>query len=130
VSKYYGDFGALVDMDLAVERGEFISLLGPSGCGKTTTLQAIAGLIPVTVAAKLRRSHFLFLGYAPHEWPFRVFLRRVWGGQRVLYRSWAVEPRVEPFGRELWRHLDVDQLDTPLADYVAQLEGRVAPVPA
>jgi len=48
VSKYYGDFGALVDMNLAVERGEFISLLGPSGCGKTTTLQAIAGLSAVT----------------------------------------------------------------------------------
>ena len=48
VSKYYGDFGALIDMSLQVERGEFISLLGPSGCGKTTTLQAIAGLIPVT----------------------------------------------------------------------------------
>jgi putative spermidine/putrescine transport system ATP-binding protein len=48
VSKYYGDFGALIDMTLSVERGEFISLLGPSGCGKTTTLQAIAGLIPVT----------------------------------------------------------------------------------
>ncbi len=48
VSKYYGDFGALIDMDLSVERGEFISLLGPSGCGKTTTLQAIAGLTPVT----------------------------------------------------------------------------------
>jgi hypothetical protein len=90
----------------------------------------IAGLIPVTVAAKLRRSHFLFLGYASHEWPFRVFLRRVWGGQRVLYRSWAVEPRVEPFGRELWRYLDVDLLDTPLADYVKQLEGRLTAVPA
>ncbi|MGZ5235536.1 MAG: ABC transporter ATP-binding protein [Caldimonas sp.] len=48
VSKYYGDFGALIDMTLSVERGEFISLLGPSGCDKTTTLQAIAGLIPVT----------------------------------------------------------------------------------
>ena len=48
VSKYYGDFGALIDMTLSVERGEFISLLGPSGCGKTTTLQAIAGLIAVT----------------------------------------------------------------------------------
>ena len=48
VSKYYGDFGALIDMTLSVERGEFISLLGPSGCGKTTTLQAIAGLTPVT----------------------------------------------------------------------------------
>ena len=48
VSKYYGDFGALIDLDLNVERGEFISLLGPSGCGKTTTLQTIAGLTPVT----------------------------------------------------------------------------------
>jgi putative spermidine/putrescine transport system ATP-binding protein len=48
VSKYYGDFGAVVDLDLAVERGEFISLLGPSGCGKTTTLQAIAGFVAVT----------------------------------------------------------------------------------
>jgi putative spermidine/putrescine transport system ATP-binding protein len=48
VSKYYGDFGALIDMSLTVERGEFISLLGPSGCGKTTTLQAIAGLTPVS----------------------------------------------------------------------------------
>lgn len=90
----------------------------------------IASLIPVTLAARLRRSHFLFLGYAPHEWPFRVFLRRVWGGQRVLYRSWAVEPRPEPFGRELWRHLDVDLLDIPVADYVEQLEHRLAAVPA
>jgi hypothetical protein len=90
----------------------------------------IASLMPVTVVAKLRRSHFLFMGYAPDEWPFRVFLRRVWGGQRVLYRSWAVEPRVQPFGRELWRHLDVDLLDTPLADYLTQLEGRLTVVPA
>ena len=29
----------------------------------------IANLMPVTLAAKLRRSHFLFLGYAPEEWP-------------------------------------------------------------
>jgi DNA-binding SARP family transcriptional activator/class 3 adenylate cyclase len=90
----------------------------------------IASLMPVTLAAKLRRSHFLFLGYAPEEWPLRVFLRRVWGGQRVLYRSWAVEPRVQPFGRELWRHLDVDLLDTPLSDYVQQLKQRIEGVPA
>jgi hypothetical protein len=32
--------------------------------------------------------------------------------------------------RELWRHLDVDLLDTPLSDYVEQLESRVASVPA
>ncbi len=45
LSKSYGDVHALVDMDLSVARGEFISLLGPSGCGKTTTLQALAGFV-------------------------------------------------------------------------------------
>src|SRR6185295_19113376 len=33
---------------LAIDRGEFVSLLGPSGCGKTTTLQMIAGFQPPT----------------------------------------------------------------------------------
>ena len=35
---------AVDNLDLTLERGEFICLLGPSGCGKTTTLRAIAGL--------------------------------------------------------------------------------------
>jgi putative spermidine/putrescine transport system ATP-binding protein len=48
VSKSYGEVAALIDMNLVVARGEFISLLGPSGCGKTTTLQALAGFLPVT----------------------------------------------------------------------------------
>ncbi|MEZ5666460.1 MAG: ABC transporter ATP-binding protein [Alphaproteobacteria bacterium] len=34
---------AVVDFNLAVERGEFVSFLGPSGCGKTTTLRMIGG---------------------------------------------------------------------------------------
>lgn len=45
LSKSFGEFTAVSDMSLDIEKGEFISLLGPSGCGKTTTLQMIAGLL-------------------------------------------------------------------------------------
>ncbi|MCL5046596.1 MAG: ABC transporter ATP-binding protein [Actinobacteria bacterium] len=46
VSKRYGRNSVVDQVSLAVEQGEFVSLLGPSGCGKTTTLRMIAGFIP------------------------------------------------------------------------------------
>jgi ABC-type Fe3+/spermidine/putrescine transport system ATPase subunit len=39
---------AVIDFNLAVEKGEFIAFLGPSGCGKTTTLRMIAGFESIT----------------------------------------------------------------------------------
>jgi DNA-binding SARP family transcriptional activator len=90
----------------------------------------LASLVPVTLTARLRRSHFLFLGYPPHEWNFRVFLHRLWGGQKVSYRSWAVEPKPDALEREFWRHVDVDLLDVPLDRYVGELAARAAERPA
>jgi spermidine/putrescine ABC transporter ATP-binding subunit len=43
VSKSFGDFKAVKDINFQIRRGEFFSLLGPSGCGKTTTLRLLAG---------------------------------------------------------------------------------------
>ena len=48
VVKNYGPFFAVNHVSLKVEDGEFVALVGPSGCGKTTTLNLIAGLIPMT----------------------------------------------------------------------------------
>jgi len=48
VVKSYGSLRAVNDVSLTVEDGEFVALVGPSGCGKTTTLNLIAGLIPIT----------------------------------------------------------------------------------
>lgn len=43
-----GDFTALKEVDLKINKGEFISLIGHSGCGKSTVLNVVAGLYQAT----------------------------------------------------------------------------------
>ena len=81
--------------------------------------------VPVTVAAKLRRSHVLFLGYDVDDWSLRVFLRRIWGADRLGYRSWAVGARSDRLSRELWAQRDVEPFELAPEEYVRELRTRV-----
>jgi DNA-binding SARP family transcriptional activator len=85
-----------------------------------------AGAVPVQLAARLRRSHLLFLGYAVDDWSLRVFLRRVWGGDRLAYRSWAVQPAAEPVASELWRERGAEVYEASLAAYAEELSRLTA----
>lgn len=53
VSKTFGNFTALNDINVTVNKGEFVCLLGPSGCGKTTLLRLVAGLEEPNVGSQI-----------------------------------------------------------------------------
>ena len=57
----------------------------------------LAAAVPVALAAHLRRSHFLFLGYGMRDWNLRnCSSTGSAGGPTVNYRSWAVWRRLHP----------------------------------
>ena len=84
----------------------------------------VASVVPVALGAKLRRSHFLFLGYTMADWNLRLLLHRLWGDQPLSYRSWAVQPEPMPLEREFWRRRDVDVYEVPLEKYVEGLAAH------
>jgi iron complex transport system ATP-binding protein len=62
---------ALVDIDFAVERGEFLALLGPNGSGKSTLLRALLG------ALKPASGHVLFRGRDVTQWDRALLAQQV-----------------------------------------------------
>lgn len=85
----------------------------------------LATAVPVTLAARLRRSHFLFLGYEMADWNLRLVLNRVWGDRAVPYASWAVQERPSALELAFWRHFDVEVLDLSEDALLRVLAGRL-----
>ena len=82
VSKVFGDFVAVREMDLAIDQGEFFTMLGPSGCGKTTTLRMVAGFEQPTSGEVLIEGTNV-AGLPPHKRP-----------TNTVFQSYALFPHM------------------------------------
>lgn len=85
LTKSFGDFVAVDDLNLIIPAGSFFALLGPSGCGKTTTLRMVAGLEDPTEGR-------IMLGDMDitHEKPYKRHVNTV-------FQSYALFPHLDIF---------------------------------
>ena len=75
LSKSFGDKKVLDDINLYINKGEFITFLGPSGCGKTTLLRMIAGFLNPDEGKILMDGKDL-AGVPPHKRPLNTVFQR------------------------------------------------------
>ena len=76
LTKYYGKSRGIIELNLAVEQGEFFGFIGPNGAGKSTTIRTLLGLIAPTSGSamifgkdvtKEKESMLRDVGYLPSE---------------------------------------------------------------
>ena len=134
VTKQWGNFIGVNDLNLEIEDGAFVTLLGSSGCGKTTTLRMIAGLETPTrgeirfddkimfsdekninVPAAKREVGFLFQNYA--LWPHMTVTQNIAFGLETL--KWK-KPEITERVKEMLKTLRIEQF---AERYPAELSG-------
>lgn len=89
LTKVYGTFTAVSELDFQVEAGEIVALLGPNGAGKTTTIKMLMGILAASAGTARIRGYDCFaeradvmryVGYVPDDPVFYDYLR----GSEVL----------------------------------------------
>ncbi|MBE9608536.1 sulfate/molybdate ABC transporter ATP-binding protein [Chitinilyticum piscinae] len=132
ISKRFGNFVALDNINLDIASGELLALLGPSGCGKTTLLRIIAGLETADAGQILfhgedttdkhvseRQVGFVFQHYALFR--HMTVFENVAFGLRV--RPKQTRPSESEIKRKVHELLELVQLDWLADRYPAQLSG-------
>ena len=109
--KNYGSVEILKDINVAIEKGDFLVLVGPSGCGKSTLLNCIAGLEPIT-SGKLMIDGQDMTNVSPKDRDIAMVFQSY-----ALYPTMSVAKNIT-FGMKV-RGVDQALQDEKL-DYVAQ----------
>jgi sulfate transport system ATP-binding protein len=132
ITKLFGAFKALDNVDLKVETGELLALLGPSGSGKTTLLRIIAGLDwPDSGSVSFDGENALSRGAGERHVGF-VFQHYALFRHMSVFENVAFGLRVQPravrrdeaaIRRRVKELLDLVQLDWLADRYPSQLSG-------
>jgi ABC-2 type transport system ATP-binding protein len=125
LTKYYGDYPAVLDVSFDVAKGQIVGFLGPNGAGKTTTMRILAGYLTATSGTATIDGLDVFwqpvevrrrIGYMPENCPlyqemrvheylhFRAGIKGLRSGARrervdyVLGRCWLTDVRRQLIG--------------------------------
>ena len=113
VSRRFGDFTAVDCVSLAIEAGEFFTLLGPSGCGKTTLLRMIAGF-DLPDGGRILLSGGDLAALPPESRPVRT-----------VFQSYALFPHMTVEGNIAF---PLKMANTPAAEIPAKIEAALEDV--
>jgi SIR2-like domain len=84
----------------------------------------VARIIPAHLMAKMRSSHFLFLGYGMRDWNLRVILHSIWSDQKRHFQSWSIQRSENEIDRRFWNRHQVEILDRPLEEWVDAMRAQ------
>jgi hypothetical protein len=82
-------------------------------------------LIPAYLMARMRTSHFLFLGYGMRDWNLRVILRHIWSEQTRHFASWAIQLAPGEIDRRFWERHGVEIVDAALEEWVDAMRAEL-----
>jgi hypothetical protein len=82
--------------------------------------------LPANVAERMRRCHYLFLGYSLRDWNMRVMLRRFSQDRAKQVESWAVVSNPDKLEQKAWRLRHVEMYDLDLGLFAQGLAAQMA----
>lgn len=139
VSKSFGENEVILDLNLDVKSGEFVSILGPSGSGKSTIFNLIGGLLsPDEGTIRLqneqingKRGSISYMPQTPSLLPWRTILQNVLLGQELLgkiNREKAID-MIDKAGLKEYIHSYPHELSGGMKQRVAFIRALLSPQP-